>query len=262
MARGGDQDHIAAPEPPGYEVGPRLGEGGMAVVYRALHQKLKRPVALKLFRSGPGLSARELARIRTEAEAMARLSHPNITQIFEIGTYRDAPFLVLELADGHTLADRLKRSPLDPAAAARLVETLADAVEHAHGRHVLHRDIKPANVLFVADGTPKLTDFGLAKLTFDASVTSSTATVTGETLGTPRYMAPEQADGRAHSVGPAADIHALGTLLYECLTGRAPFLSSSVVETLAMIRNVDPLPPRKLQGSVPRDLEIICLRCL
>ncbi|MFO1007784.1 MAG: serine/threonine-protein kinase [Planctomycetaceae bacterium] len=245
-----------------YEIDRELGRGGMAVVYQARHRQLQRLVALKTFQLGRSLTSREASRIRTEAEAIARLAHPNIVQIYEIGDCHGSPYLALELAEHGTLAQRLQRSPLPPEEAAQLIETLARAVHHAHERQVIHRDLKPANVLFMTDGTPKITDFGLAKVLLDNEVSPGDATRTGDPIGTPRYMSPEQAAGRSDTVGPATDVYALGTLLYECLTGRAPFVSSSVVETLRMISNDDPLPPRRLQTSIPRDLETICLHCL
>src|SRR5579872_7059830 len=245
-----------------YEIVRPLGAGAMAAVYLARDRRLRRDVALKVFRPGRLLKPRELFRIRTEAEAIARLSHPNIVQIFEIGESGGVPYLVLELAAQGTLSQKLQQFPFAPRAAATLIVTLARALQHAHDRQVIHRDLKPANVLFAADGTPKVTDFGLAKVLEDRDVASAEATRTGEALGTPRYMAPEQAAGRHERVGAATDVYALGTLLYECLTGQAPFVSASVAETLQRIEVEDPLAPRRLQTAVPRDLETICLHCL
>lgn len=248
--------------PENYDVMRELGHGGMAIVHLARHRQLRRSVALKMFQPGRFLSKRDVHRIWTEAEAMARLDHPNIVQIFEIGECQGAPFLSLELAEQGTLAQQLQQFPYTVDAAVKLVEVLARALHHAHERQVIHRDLKPANVLFTRDGTPKITDFGLAKVFQECDVLSSDATRTGETMGTPRYMAPEQAAGEHSAVGPATDVYALGNLLYECLTGRAPFVSASVVETLKQIREDDPLPLRKLQPSIPVDVETICLRCL
>ena len=255
-ARGG------LPQPPGYELVELLGRGGMGVVYKARHHGLRRHVALKMFEPGRTVFPREIVRFRTEAEAIARLQHPNIVQIFEIGEWNGLPFLALELADRGTLAQRLQKLPFTPRAAAELAETLARAVQHAHSHHIVHRDLKPANVLFAADGSVKLTDFGLAKVLQADEDSARDATRTGEPIGTPRYMAPEQAAGRHDAIGPATDVYALGTLLYECLTGQVPFVSASVVETLDQIRSAEPLSPRRLQPSVPRDLETICLNCL
>jgi tetratricopeptide (TPR) repeat protein len=250
------------PEVPGYELLQLVGRGGMGVVYKARHRRLRRLVAVKMFEPGRLPSPREVLRFRAEAEAIARLLHPNIVQIFEIGEANGLPYLALELADRGTLAQRLQELPFAPRAAAELIETLAAAVHHAHEQGIVHRDLKPANVLFAADGTPKVTDFGLAKVFRDEADPAADATRTGEPIGTPRYMAPEQAAARNAEVGPATDVYALGTLLYECLTGRAPFLATSVVETLDRIRTADPPPVRRLQPSVPRDLETICLHCL
>jgi tetratricopeptide (TPR) repeat protein/tRNA A-37 threonylcarbamoyl transferase component Bud32 len=245
-----------------YEVLGRLGQGGMAVVYRARHRGLNRQVALKMFQPGRVPTARERDRFQTEAEAIARLQHPNIVQIFEVGQSQGLPFLALELAEGGTLARKLQNLPYAPKAAAELVRTLARAVQHAHENQIIHRDLKPANVLFARDGTPKITDFGLAKILEGDGDSPRDATRTGEPMGTPRYMAPEQAAGRPDQVGPATDVYALGTLLYECLTGQVPFVAPGVLATMQMIREEEPLSPRRLQRAVPRDLETICLKCL
>jgi serine/threonine-protein kinase len=244
------------PRVPGYEVLDVLGRGGMGVVYRARHLALKRVVALKMIRGGadPG----ERARFRTEAEAVARLQHPNIVQVFDVGEYDGLPYLALEYVEGGPLDRRLAGKPQPPREAARLVETLAGAVHLAHSRNVVHRDLKPANVLLAADGTPKVTDFGLAKhLDADAGQTQA-----GHIMGTPSYMAPEQAGGNSKEVGPAADVYALGAILYECLTGRPPFKGATVAETLEQVRTREPVSPRQLSPKVPRDLETLCLKCL
>ncbi|MEZ5940557.1 MAG: protein kinase [Planctomycetaceae bacterium] len=239
-----------------------LGQGAMATVYKARHRELNRCVALKLFEHGRRLSSREAFRVRMEAEAMARVSHPNIVKIFEIGQRNSVPFLALELAEGGTLAKRLQEYRYSPRAAAELVETLARAIHHAHECEIIHRDLKPANVLFTATGRPMITDFGLAKVQQDRVIASSDATQSGESIGTPRYMAPEQAAGKLDHICPATDVHALGAILYECLTGRAPFVASSVLETLQLICHEDPVPPSRIQPGIPRDLETICLQCL
>jgi tetratricopeptide (TPR) repeat protein/tRNA A-37 threonylcarbamoyl transferase component Bud32 len=245
-----------------YELGELIGQGGMAVVYKARHRRLHRHVALKMLRPGRPPSSREAQRFETEAEAIARLQHPNIIQIFEIGQRDGLPYLALELAEQGTLAQRLQQVQFKPRAAAELAETLARAVHHAHEQHIIHRDLKPANVLFTREGTPKITDFGLAKILQEEPDAPRDATRSGEPIGTPRYMAPEQAAGRADHIGPATDVYALGTIFYECLTGQVPFLSASAVETMEKIRADEPRPPRRLQSSVPRDLETICLNCL
>lgn len=245
-----------------YEIIGELGRGGMGVVYKARHRRLKRLVALKMFEPGRIPSRRELTRFQSEAETVARLQHPNIIQIFEIGRSNGLPFLALELAEKGTLARRLQELPFTPRAAAELIETLARAVQHAHDQQVIHRDLKPANILFATDGTVKISDFGLAKLLEADSDSPRDATQTGEPLGTPRYMAPEQAAGTQDQIGPATDVYALGTLLFECLTGQVPFVSASAIETMDKIRHAEPVSPRKLQRSVTRNLETICLKCL
>src|SRR5215471_17012300 len=220
------------PQVPGYEVEAVLGRGGMGVVYKARHLALKRTVALKMLAAGhPHLAER--ARFRAEAEAVARLQHANIVQIHEVGEAAGRPFFALEYVAGGSLAERLAGQPLSPRDAARLVAALAEAMHLAHSRNLVHRDLKPANVLLAgAAGTPvgqcrpKVTDFGLVRQ-LDAD---SGQTFDGAVMGTPSYMAPEQAEGRARSAGPAADVYALGAVLYECLTGRPPFQGATPLE--------------------------------
>jgi WD40 repeat protein/tetratricopeptide (TPR) repeat protein len=241
---------------PGYEVLGELGRGGMGVVYRARQVKADRVVALKMILAGAHAGPEELARFRTEVEAVARLSHPNIVQIYEVGEHNGLPFFSLEFCPGGNFDGRLSGTPLPPREAAALVQTLARAIQAAHVKGVVHRDLKPANVLLAEDGTPKVTDFGLAKKLDEAGRTQS-----GAVVGTPSYMAPEQAAGRA-TVGPAADVYALGAILYECLTGRPPFRGATALETLEQVCGQEPVPVRRLQPKVPRDLETICLKCL
>jgi serine/threonine protein kinase len=245
----------------GYAVEAELGRGAMGVVYRARQLALGRTVALKMILAGDHASEQERARFRQEAEAIARLSHPNIVQIHEVGEHDGLPFLALEFCPGGSLADRLDGTPLPPGEAARLVETLARAMQPAHEAQVVHRDLKPANVLLSADGTPKVTDFGLARK-LDAATVDLAATRPGAVLGTPSYMAPEQAGGRSGEVGPAADVYALGAILYECLTGRPPFKAATLHETLLQVTADEPVPPRQLQSQTPRDLETIVQKCL
>jgi eukaryotic-like serine/threonine-protein kinase len=255
------------PSVAGYQVLGLIGRGGMGVVYKARHLRLRRLVALKMIRSGPLAGVRERARFRAEAEAAARLHHPNIVQIYDVGQQDGRPFVALEYVAGGTLADRLAAGPLPAARAAALVEALARAVAAAHRGGVLHRDLNPTNILLAPDpddpglGTPKVADFGLAKRLGEADE-GPARTRTGAVIGTPSYMAPEQANGRPRDVGPAADVYALGAILYECLTGRPPFRAPSVLETLEQVRTRPPVPPSQLQPGVPRDLETIGLKCL
>jgi serine/threonine protein kinase len=242
----------------GYEILGELGRGGMGVVYRARQVKLNRLVALKMILAGGHAGQDDLARFRAEAEAVARLSHSNIVQIHEVGEYDGLPFFSLELCTGGSLEKKLRGSPLPPDEAARLVEVLAGAVQAAHDKGIVHRDLKPANVLLAEDGTPKVTDFGLARKLDDAAG----PTATGAVLGTPAYMSPEQAAGRSREVGPAADVYALGAILYECLTGRPPFKGPTPLDTVLQVLECEPAPPRLVNPNVPRDLETICLKCL
>ena len=248
----------ARPEIPGYEILETLGQGGMGIVYKARQRCLNRLVALKMIIGGSQARLDHLARFRIEAEAEARLHHPNIMQIFEIGEVDGVPFVSLELLDGGDLDDRLAGTPQPCRPAAELVATLARAVQAAHQARIVHRDLKPTNVLFTADGVPKITDFGLAK----RLESDSKQTETGQIMGSPSYMAPEQAGGHARDVGPAADIYALGAILYEMLTGRPPFKGATPMETLRQVTDDDPVPPSRLVPRVARDLETICLKCL
>jgi eukaryotic-like serine/threonine-protein kinase len=261
---GGMSDEVASrglpplPMIPGYEVLGILGRGGMGIVYKARHLALKRTVALKMVLAGGHASPHALARFRIEAEAVARLQHPNIVQIHEVGEADGHPYCALEYIEGGSLARRLGGQPLAAREAARIVEALARAMQLAHSRNVVHRDLKPANVLLAADGTPRVTDFGLARQLDD----DSGQTQAGAVVGTPSYMAPEQAAGEAHAAGPAADVYALGAILYECLTGRPPQRGATIAETLENVRTKEPEPPRRLRPKLPRDLETICLKCL
>jgi WD40 repeat protein len=243
--------------PPGYEILGELGHGGMGVVYKARQVSADRLVALKMILAGGHAGPDELTRFRTEAEAIARLQHPHVVQVFEVGTHRGLPFFSLEFCPGGSLDKKLAGTPLPPKEAAALMAQLARGVQAAHAAQVLHRDLKPGNVLLAADGTPKVTDFGLAK-----KLDAQGATITGVIMGTPSYMAPEQASGEVHALGPAADVYALGAVLYECLTGRPPFRAATTWDTLQQVLTREPVPPRQLNAKVPRDLETICLRCL
>jgi WD40 repeat protein len=247
---------------PGYERLEVLGRGAMGVVYKALQRGLNRLVALKMILDSDQASPAERRRFRAEGEAVARLQHPNIVQVYEFGEHDPGrgsprPYLAMEFCPGGSLDARLDATPLPAAEAARLVQTLARAVQAAHAAGVVHRDLKPANVLLAADGTPKVGDVGLAKQ-LDAQGQSASNAV----VGTASYMAPEQAGGRAREVGPAADVYALGAILYECLTGRPPFRAETLLDTLLQVLNDEPVPPARLQPKVPRELETICLKCL
>jgi serine/threonine-protein kinase len=243
---------------PGYEILEEVARGGMGVVYKARQTALDRVVALKMILAGAYAAGETVARFEAEARAVARFQHPNIVQVFEVGRHDGLPYFSLEFVEGGTLAKKIAREPQPPAFAAETVEKLARAVQYAHDRGIVHRDLKPANVLLADDGTPKIADFGLAKsLEGDSGQTQS-----GQVLGTPSYMAPEQARGDVEAVGPAADVWALGAILYDLLTGRPPFAGSSVLDTLEMVRWRDPVPPSQLTAKLPRDLETICLKCL
>jgi eukaryotic-like serine/threonine-protein kinase len=244
---------------PDYEILELLGSGGMGKVFKVRQRSLKRLVALKMILGGYAASAAEIERFRTEAEAAAALQHPHIVQIYEIGQADGCPYLALEYVDGGSLAERLQAELLPPRQAAELVCTVARAMHYAHRRGIIHRDLKPANVLLARGEVlePKVTDFGLAKRLDELSQTRS-----GSVLGTPSYMAPEQAEGHLRQIGPRSDIYSLGAILYECLTGQPPFEAPTLLETLELVRSQDPLPPRRRHPEVPVDLETICLKCL
>jgi serine/threonine protein kinase/WD40 repeat protein/Tfp pilus assembly protein PilF len=266
------------PAVPGYEILGVLGRGGMGVVYQARHLRLNRLVALKMILAGNLAGPGHHARFRAEAEAVARLQHPNIVQIYEVGELNGLPYFSLEYVSGGTLTHVLNGTPQPARAAANLVRILALAVEYAHQRGILHRDLKPANILLangegepsqhdstseplrlpLASYLPKITDFGLAKQR-DADVGH---TGSGDVLGTPSYMAPEQAEGKVRQIGPTADVYALGAILYELLTGRPPFKARTPLDTLRQVIFENPVPISRAQHAVPRDLETICLKCL
>jgi WD40 repeat protein len=249
---------VASISPPGYQIIKELGRGGMGVVYQALDVKLHRVVALKMVLAGAHAGRAELTRFVSEAEAVAHLQHPNIVQIFESGQHGGLPYFTLEFVAGGSLADKVREQPLPAREAAQVVEQLARGVAYAHDRGIVHRDLKPENVMLAADGTPKITDFGLAKRVEG----SAHLTATGAVVGTPSYMSPEQAAGRTGTIGPPADVYALGAILYRLMTGRPPFQAATQLDTLQQVLEADPVPPKQLQRQTPVDLETICLKCL
>jgi eukaryotic-like serine/threonine-protein kinase len=246
------------PQVPGYRVEAVLGRGGMGVVYRAWHLRLNRVVALKMLLAGPCARPEELERFQREAEAVAALGHSNIVQVHDVGDVDGRPYFTMELVEGGSLAEQVQGVPQPARQAAALVATLADAIHAAHQGGIVHRDLKPGNILLTRDGTPKVTDFGLARrLEGDGGLTLS-----GVPMGTPSYMAPEQARGQKAAIGPATDVYALGAILYELLTGRPPFCAESATATLQQVVAEEPVPPARLNPRVPRDLDTICLECL
>jgi eukaryotic-like serine/threonine-protein kinase len=241
-----------------YELEKVLGEGGMGIVYKALQRSLNRLVALKMIKATRFPSADEVRRFQNEAEAVARLDHPNIVPIYEVNQFEDQHYFAMKLIAGESLDKRLKDYITDPKRAARLVTTTAAAIHHAHQRGILHRDLKPANILVDPQGQPHVTDFGLAKrVEGDSELTRS-----GAIVGTPAYMAPEQATAKRGAVTTATDVYGLGAVLYALLAGRAPFTGATVLDTLEQVRERPPESPRKLNPRAPRDLEVICLKCL
>jgi hypothetical protein len=246
------------PQIPGYEVEALLGRGGMGLVYKARHLRLNRLVALKMLITGAYAGPHERARFQREAEAAASLRHAHIVQVHDVGDHEGWPYFTMEFLDGGSLSQALAGTQQPARQAAALVATLAEAMQVAHLGGIVHRDLKPANILLTADGKPKVADFGLARH-FDGE---PGFTLSGTRIGTPSYMAPEQVIGKAGTIGPAADIYALGVLLYEMLTGRPPFRGETAAETERQILNHEPVSPSRLNPKVPRDLETICLKCL
>jgi WD40 repeat protein/predicted Ser/Thr protein kinase len=241
-----------------YELLEEIARGGMGIIYRARQRSLKRLVAVKVLLGGQFANETFIKRFRREAETAASLTHPNIASIHEVGEHDGEPYFSMELIEGRSLAEITRDNPLPARQAAQLLKTIAEAVQFAHERGVLHRDLKPSNVLVDAEGAPHITDFGLAKrLEGDADLT-----ITGQMLGTPNYMPPEQADPERGPTTAASDVYSLGAMLYHLLTGRAPFLSETVQATIQQVLEQEPVSPRLLNNAVPRDLETICLKCL
>jgi serine/threonine protein kinase len=241
-----------------YELIGEIGRGGMGVVYKARQKALDRTVAIKMILAGHLASPEYLRRFQAEARAAARVSHSNIVHIHEVGQLRGQHFFVMEYVEGSNLAERIAAGPVEIKTAVRLVASVARAVDHLHQQGIIHRDLKPSNILLDARGEPYVTDFGLAKVFSPGSQTTSTGVI----AGTPSYMAPEQASGRSEPLGPPCDVYSLGTLLYELLTGRPPFCEESPFDTLVQVLQHEPTLPRRLNPRVPRELEMICLRCL
>jgi eukaryotic-like serine/threonine-protein kinase len=235
-----------------------IARGGMGVVYEAEQISLGRKVALKMILTGAMATLTERERFRREARLAAKLNHRNIVPIMSVHDQDGILFFTMKLIDGGSLAQRASRFKDDPRSIARLIKTLAGAVHHAHGQGFIHCDLKPSNILIDQDDEPHITDFGLARLASE----DSSLTATGAILGTPSYMAPEQASGQRKSIGPATDVYGLGAILYELLTGRPPFRTSSMMETVVQVLERDPVSPREIRPEVPRELEIICLKCL
>lgn len=241
-----------------YELLEEIARGGMGVVYKARQTSLSRIVALKMILSGSLAGDQEVRRFKSEAEAAARLDHPGIVPIFEIGEHSGQHYFSMGFVEGRSLADRLRAGPLPPREAAELLVKIFEAVQYAHNKGVVHRDLKPGNVLIDGSGSPRVSDFGLAKqLDSDSEMTK-----TGQVLGTPAYMPPEQASGKVKEVGPLSDVYALGAMFYAMLTGRPPFQAATTVDTLRQVIEQAPVPLRRLNTRIPKDLETICLKCL
>jgi tRNA A-37 threonylcarbamoyl transferase component Bud32 len=241
-----------------YELRHELGRGGMGVVYLGWQASLNREVAVKMILRGQFATQMDRERFETEAQSAAKLDHPGIVPVYEVGEIDGRPYFSMKHVAGTTLAQRLAPGPLPPREAARILATVARAIHFAHMRGVLHRDLKPSNILLDENGEPHVTDFGLAKQLTDVE----TVTKTGVMLGTPAYVAPEQAAGIRGQVGPQSDVYSLGVILYHMLTGRPPFQAASPAEMMLLVLEQDPVPPRMLNPKADRDLEMICLRCL
>lgn len=241
-----------------YELLEEVARGGMGVVWKARQVSLNRVVAVKMILSGRLAGTAEVKRFRTEAEAAAKLQHPNIVAIHEVGEHEGQHYFSMDFVEGQSLAEMVFHRPLPAEQAAKYLRTIAEAIHYAHQRGVLHRDLKPSNVLIDRAGQPRVTDFGLAKM----AETDSGLTHSGAVMGSPSYMSPEQASGKTREVGPAADIYALGAVLYELITGRPPFQAATPLDTMRMVVETDAAAPRWVNPAIPVDLETICLKCL
>jgi serine/threonine-protein kinase len=247
------------PVVPEHEVIGVLGRGGMGIVFRARHLQLNRPVALKMILAGAFALPSQRQRFLREAEGIAAIDHPNIVRVYDAGESDGRPWFTMELVEGQNLARKINGTPQPVGESVALVASIAEAIALAHRHAIVHRDLKPSNILLTPDGTPKVTDFGLARWAGDEAET----TLTGSALGTPSYMAPEQASGgNSRVIGPAADVYSLGAILYELLTGRPPFRSDTATATIQQVLTSEVVPPSRLNARVPRDVQTICLKCL
>ena len=241
-----------------YELLEEIARGGMGIVYKARQASLDRIVAVKMLLFGQYASEEFVHRFRIEASAAASLQHPNIVAIHEVGVHQGQHYFAMDFVDGQNLTQFVRNQPLPAKRAAGYVKTIAEAIQFAHQRRVLHRDLKPANVMIDSNDQPRITDFGLAKKLAE----DSDLTVTGQVLGSPNYMPPEQASAQRGQIGPPSDVYSMGAILYHALTARPPFVGETLADTLQQVLHTEPVAPRLLNPAVPRDLETICLKCL